>query len=204
MITIEKHKEVLNIVLSKHISDDIIKNIIIKEILTIIYGVSTTSVLEKASEEIEKTNTSVIDNLLIYTDGACVGNPGPGGSAMIVVKDDNIIHKFIHKQPKTTNNRMELLAILEALKWLKNNSYGSAIIRSDSLYCLNPLVKGWIYKWERENYKNKHNSDLWKQIFPIYEELKDSIDLEWVKGHSGEKYNTLVDYLAEKAARENE
>ena len=198
MTDIEKYKAILD----KTLTDVPGKEGYIDKILSETFGYESLDTLKQAVLEIKPINTSVMDNLLVYTDGACAGNPGKGAAAMVVIKGGDIIHKKVHKEHKTTNNRMEIQAVLDSLKWLSENSFGSAIIRSDSTYVVNTLTKGWLESWESTNYKGKLNSDLWKQVYALYDPLRDNIEVEWVKAHNGEKYNTLVDFMAVSATKE--
>lgn len=131
----------------------------------------------------------------IYTDGSSRGNPGPGGYGIVLLYKDK--RKELSQGYKlTTNNRMELLAVIKALEALKNNSI-DIIIYSDSKYVVESVEKGWIWNWEKVNFKKKQNPDLWKKFIPLYKKFK--IKFEWVKGHSGNIENERCDELANKA-----
>ena len=131
----------------------------------------------------------------IYTDGSSRGNPGPGGYGIVLLYKDK--RKELSQGYKlTTNNRMELLAVIKALEALKNNSI-DIIIYSDSKYVVESVEKGWIWNWEKVNFKKKQNPDLWKKFFPLYKKFK--IKFEWVKGHSGNIENERCDELANTA-----
>lgn len=144
----------------------------------------------------------------IYTDGACKRNPGPGGWAYIIIKDDHIIKQSSAHVVNTTNNRMEMTATLEALKYIDTmmatheNTYE---IYVDSKY-VHDGITSWIEKWKMKNWKtstNKDvlNQDLWKELDYFYMKLKANVKWSWVKGHSGDKYNDIVDELASNAAK---
>ena len=138
----------------------------------------------------------------IYTDGACSGNPGKGGWGAILIY--NGIEKEISgNAPETTNNRMELLAIINALRSLKENC--EVTLYSDSAYSLDPFNKGWIYDWQKNNWKNssKHevkNTDLWLAL--LLETKKHKITWIKVKGHADNEYNNRCDAIARKAIKE--
>ena len=131
----------------------------------------------------------------IYTDGSSRGNPGPGGYGIVLLYKDK--RKELSQGYKlTTNNRMELLAVIKALEALKNNSI-DIIIYSDSKYVVESVEKGWIWNWEKVNFKKKQNPDLWKKFIQLYKKFK--IKFEWVKGHSGNIENERCDELANTA-----
>jgi ribonuclease HI len=139
-----------------------------------------------------------MDEIRIYTDGSSLGNPGKGGYGIIL--------KWKHKVKKaskgfrlTTNNRMELLAVIEALKLLNDSAKEIPItIYSDSQYVINAITKKWLNSWVKKNFKDKKNADLWRKYIRVAEPF--SIEFEWVKGHSGHPENEECDQLAKKAA----
>ena len=117
----------------------------------------------------------------IYTDGSSRGNPGPGGYGIVMLYKDK--RKELSQGYRlTTNNRMELTAVIKALEAIKNNKI-EITIYSDSKYVVESIEKGWIWNWEKKNFKKKLNSDLWKIFIPLYKKFK--IKFKWVKGHSG-------------------
>ena len=136
----------------------------------------------------------------IYTDGACKGNPGPGGYGVI------LLYKGVEKElsegfAETTNNKMELLAAIAGLEALKEKC--SVVLYSDSKYLIDSVVKGWVYRWQRNGWKKPDGSkalnvDLWCRLLPLLE--AHDVELVWVKGHAGHKYNERCDYLAVTAA----
>lgn len=134
----------------------------------------------------------------IYTDGACLGNPGPGGWAALLRFED--IEKTISGyEPETTNNRMELMAVIKALEALKKSSQVS--VTSDSQYVLKGITE-WIKGWKKKGWRNSKNepvknADLWKQLDLIVQQHE--IEWHWVRGHSGHPENELVDELAREA-----
>lgn len=130
--------------------------------------------------------------ITIYTDGSALGNPGPGGYG-IVMRFGDKVKEISEGYRKTTNNRMELLAIIVALRNLKTSKY-PVHIYSDSKYVIDSIVKGWLSGWIKKGFKGKKNVDLWKQ----YLEVSKSYDLHfhWVKGHAGNPDNERCDQLA--------
>jgi len=142
----------------------------------------------------------VIFDFVIYTDGACLGNPGPGGwGAIIISKNDS--KKIIKGGTKnTTNNRMELMAVIEALDEIKENC--KIKIFTDSKYVING-IESWIENWKKNNWvtsnkKKVKNVDLWTKLDNV--RVGKIISWEWVKGHSGIELNEEVDILAKKQA----
>ncbi len=135
----------------------------------------------------------------IYTDGACLGNPGRGGWGAILLYKEH--RKEVSGGEKiTTNNRMEMRAAIEGLKALKKSS--EVIIYTDSKYLMDGITK-WIFNWKKNGWKGSDkkpikNIDLWQELDT--EVAKHKIKWTWVKGHSGNKFNELVDELARKAA----
>ena len=135
----------------------------------------------------------------IYTDGACLGNPGAGGWCSILIYKE---HKKILKggKEKTTNNEMELLAVLEALKKLKEPC--EVEIYTDSKYVANS-INDWIHNWSKNNWssgikKGIKHIDKWKELYELLKKHK--VKAIWIKGHSGIKYNEICDKLAKEEA----
>jgi ribonuclease HI len=138
--------------------------------------------------------------IIMYTDGAAKGNPGPGGYGTVLKA--NINGKPYRKElsegfRKTTNNRMELLAVIKGLEALKKPDT-KVIVYSDSKYVVEAIEKGWVWNWEKKNFAKKANADLWKQLIPLYR--KHHVELRWVKGHAGIPENERCDELAVAAA----
>ena len=139
----------------------------------------------------------------MWTDGACSGNPGNGGwGVLIKLVDGNQIKLSGHEQ-FTTNNRMEMLAVIEGLKYL--NNYSSVIIHTDSKYVLEGITN-WITNWKQNNWKSSNkkdvkNKDLWIELDALVNKFK--IEWKWVKGHSGNVENDIADLLATTAIKEN-
>ncbi len=148
-----------------------------------------------------------LKDVIIYTDGACRGNPGPGGYGVVLLyKDKDKTHrKELSKGFKlTTNNRMELLACIAGLEKLKYPC--SVTIYSDSKYVVDAVCKGWAKKWRANGWKrNKtdfaENTDLWARLLELCEKHK--VEFVWVKGHFGNPENERCDKLAVKAASQD-
>jgi ribonuclease HI len=128
----------------------------------------------------------------VYTDGGASGNPGPGGYGVILMSGP---HRKEMNQGfrRTTNNRMELLAVITALEALKGAGHEVAIY-SDSKYVVDAVEKRWVFNWEKKGYKDKKNPDLWQRFLRIYR--KHSVKFHWVKGHAGNPLNERADELA--------
>lgn len=134
--------------------------------------------------------------VIIFTDGAAFKNPGPGGYAAILIYGS--FRKEISKGfYKTTNNRMELMAVIEALRMLKQEGL-EVIIYSDSKYVVDAIEKGWLFSWERKHFKKAKNPDLWRTFLKYYR--KHHIQFRWVRGHAGQNENERCDRLAKQAA----
>lgn len=143
-----------------------------------------------------------IPNVEIYTDGACSGNPGVGGWASVLLYEQH--KKELYGNDKeTTNNRMELTAVIEALKALKRPC--NVTLYSDSKYVIDSINKDWVYKWKANNWiksdrKPALNTDLWKELLTLLEVHR--VKFVWVKGHNGNEYNERCDELAVNAIKE--
>ncbi len=134
---------------------------------------------------------------VVYTDGSCLGNPGPGGWAWAVEGGPS----DSGGEPHTTNQRMEVTAVVRALQALD----GPLHVVSDSTYVVNCFKQGWWSGWQRRGWRNAQgkpvaNQDLWKELLPLVLESGRPVTFEWVKGHSGHTMNDLVDLLATQAA----
>jgi ribonuclease HI len=136
------------------------------------------------------------NKITIYTDGAARGNPGPGGYGVVLMSGKHrkeLSEGFQH----TTNNRMELLAVIKGLEALKNA--GSEVtIYTDSKYVADAVEKGWVFGWEKKQFKKKKNPDLWKRFLKIYRKHK--VKFVWVKGHANIPENERCDELAVAAS----
>lgn len=145
-----------------------------------------------------------MDNVIIYTDGACSGNPGPGGwGAILMYKETK--KEISGAKKDTTNNIMEITAVIEALKLLKEPC--DVQVFSDSAYVVNAFEKGWLEKWKKNNWKTSgkddvKNRDLWEELDALIQ--KHTVEFIKVKGHSDNEYNNRCDYLATSAIKEIE
>ncbi|CAO5676429.1 MAG: Ribonuclease HI [Holosporales bacterium] len=148
-------------------------------------------------EDFLKTAT---ESLRIYTDGACSGNPGPGGWGAIFVKDRESF-PYYGGDSATTNNRMEMLAVIEALSAVqKLTSLKKVTLYTDSRYVMDGITS-WIAGWKKNNWltsakKPVKNQELWVQLDALTQALE--IEWHWVKGHNGNKYNEMADTYARK------
>jgi len=138
----------------------------------------------------------------IWTDGACSGNPGPGGWG-VLIKNNNTIEELSGSEANTTNNRMEMIAVINALKSINSNK--RIVIFTDSKY-VKDGINSWINNWKINNWKNSQkkdvkNKDLWQELDILTK--KYDIQWEWVKGHSGNIENDIADKLATSAINKN-
>ncbi len=136
----------------------------------------------------------------IYTDGAAKGNPGPGGYGAILRfkgKEKELSAGFRN----TTNNRMELLAVIVALEALKSKKY-KVTIYSDSKYVVESIEKGWVFNWQKKGFKKKKNVDLWQRYLKLHKIYQPRFI--WVKGHAGHPENERCDQLAVQAAEQSQ
>jgi ribonuclease HI len=132
----------------------------------------------------------------LYTDGAAQGNPGPGGYGAILRYGSH--EKELSEGFRlTTNNRMELLAVIAGLEAIKKDGI-AVTIYSDSKYVVDAVEKGWLWNWEKKNFKDKANEDLWQRYIPLHKKFKPRF--VWIKGHAGHPENERCDQLAVAAA----
>jgi ribonuclease HI len=135
-------------------------------------------------------------SVTVYTDGAARGNPGPGGYGIVLLSGKHrkeMAEGYAH----TTNNRMELLAVIKALEALRFEGT-KVTIYTDSKYVADAVEKRWVFAWEKKQFKNKKNSDLWKMFLELYR--KHQVRFVWVKGHSNNIENERCDRLAVAAS----
>lgn len=137
--------------------------------------------------------------ITIYTDGAASGNPGPGGYGVVLMSGRHR-KELSEGYRKTTNNRMELLAVIVGLETLKIEN-SNVTIYSDSKYVVDAVEKGWLFDWEKSRFKKKKNPDLWMRFLKIYRKHK--VNFIWVKGHANNKENEICDKLAVAASQKS-
>ncbi|MBM6500555.1 ribonuclease HI [Flavobacterium macrobrachii] len=134
----------------------------------------------------------------IYTDGAAKGNPGNGGYGVVMeLVGTNYKKEFYEGFRHTTNNRMELLAVIVGLEKIKNPKMKVLVI-SDSKYVVDAVEKKWVFGWEKKNFNGKKNPDLWMRFLKIYR--KHQVDFKWIKGHNNHPQNERCDQLAVMAS----
>jgi len=139
---------------------------------------------------------------IVYTDGACLGNPGPGGWAAV------LLYKNARKElsggfSETTNNRMELLAVIKALSAFTRPC--TVTLYTDSKYLSDAVTKGWLDRWQENSWKTAakkpvKNQDLWQRLIPLLD--RHQVEFKWVRGHSGNTENERCDVLAKQAAEQ--
>jgi ribonuclease HI len=136
----------------------------------------------------------------LYTDGAARGNPGPGGYGIVLEwPEKNYRKEFSDGFKHTTNNRMELLAVIEGLKKLKGSEI-QVTVYTDSRYVADAVEKKWVFGWERKQFKDRKNADLWKELL---EQLgKHAVKFVWIKGHNNHPQNERCDALAVAASKQ--
>jgi ribonuclease HI len=136
--------------------------------------------------------------IIIYTDGAAKGNPGPGGYGVVMMAGPHrkeMSQGFRH----TTNNRMELLSVIVALESLKNQQQ-HVTVYSDSKYVVDAIEKKWLFGWEKKHFAKTKNPDLWKRFLKIFRQHH--VKFKWVKGHNENQHNERCDELAVAAAEQ--
>jgi ribonuclease HI len=139
------------------------------------------------------------NDITIYTDGASSGNPGPGGYG-VVLKYGRHRLELSEGFRLTTNNRMELLAVIAGLEALKKQS-SNVVVYTDSKYVADAVEKGWIFQCESKAFKKKKNPDLWIRFLKIYR--KHNVRFVWIKGHDSNPENELCDKMAVDASKKN-
>ena len=135
-------------------------------------------------------------SITVYTDGSAKGNPGNGGYGIVMMSGPHR-KELLQGFRLTTNNRMELLAVIVALENIKKEGT-SVTIYSDSKYVIDSVDKKWVFGWEKKNFNKKKNPDLWIRFLKIYRKQK--VGFVWVKGHANNKENERCDVLAVQAA----
>jgi len=135
--------------------------------------------------------------ITVFTDGAASGNPGPGGYGVVMMSGNH--RKELSAGYKlTTNNRMELLAVIIALEALKVDNC-EVTVYSDSKYVVDAVTKGWLFSWVNKRFKGKKNPDLWMRFLESYKKHK--VSFVWIKGHANNTENERCDQLAVEASR---
>ena len=134
----------------------------------------------------------------IYTDGAASGNPGPGGYG-VILRSGNHYKELSEGYRKTTNNRMELLAVISGIESIKKTGQ-EIMVFSDSKYIIDSVEKKWVFNWVRTVFKAKKNKDLWLRFLTVYK--LHQIKFTWVKGHNGHPENERCDELAVQASQQ--
>jgi ribonuclease HI len=134
----------------------------------------------------------------IYTDGAAKGNPGAGGYGIVMEwAGKSYVKEFFEGFRRTTNNRMELLAVIVALEKLRNQGT-KVLVVSDSKYVVDAVLKKWVFNWEKKAFQGKKNPDLWQRFLISYR--KHDVTFQWIKGHNAHPQNERCDQLAVMAA----
>lgn len=135
------------------------------------------------------------NEITIYTDGASSGNPGPGGYGVVLISGRHRLEKSEGFR-LTTNNRMELLAVITGLEALKIPG-SNVVVYTDSRYVADSVEKGWVFQWESKAFRKKKNPDLWTRFLKVYR--RHNVRFVWVKGHANNLENELCDRLAVEA-----
>ena len=136
-------------------------------------------------------------DITIYTDGSSIGNPGPGGYGVVLIAGQ-YRRELSQGYRLTTNNRMELLAVIVGLEALKVPQ-SVVTIYTDSQYVAHAVEKKWVFGWEKKNFQGKKNADLWQRFLKIYS--THTVTFKWIRGHAGNKENEYCDRLAVAAAQ---
>lgn len=137
------------------------------------------------------------NEITIYTDGASSGNPGPGGYGTVLISGKHRLEKSAGYS-LTTNNRMELMAVIVGLESLKIKK-SKVVIYTDSRYVADSVEKGWVFQWESKAFKKKKNADLWIRFLKIYRQH--DVRIVWIKGHANNTENEVCDRLAVEASK---
>ncbi len=137
----------------------------------------------------------------VFTDGACSGNPGKGGYGVLMrIPEVQYQKTFSQGFRKTTNNRMELLAVIVALEKMKSEGH-EIHVYTDSKYVSEAINQNWLFGWAKRGFTKIKNPDLWKRFYPLFKKYQPKF--HWIKGHAGHPENELVDQLAVKASQSN-
>ena len=149
---------------------------------------------------------SLSGEIVVYTDGSALGNPGPGGYGVVIIFGSGEIEEYSQGYKHTTNNRMEMMAVMTALETLKDFKNAPITIHSDSQYTLNGITKGWAIGWRKRGWKKADgkpalNSDLWAAMLDLLDHFS-KLKFQWVRGHAGNALNERADDLANGAAQD--
>ena len=140
-----------------------------------------------------------MNKIYIYTDGACTGNPGPGGYGIVMELENSNYKKELSQGYRlTTNNRMELLAVIVGLEQIKIQN-SKVVVVSDSKYVVDAVNLKWIFGWVKKRFKDVKNPDLWKRFLVVYNQHE--VTMQWIKGHNMHPQNERCDFLAVKATK---
>ncbi len=142
----------------------------------------------------DDTSHENCDLIEVYTDGAASGNPGPGGYAFVIIGEGKYEEKN-GGEKFTTNNRMELMAVIAALESLLDCKEKRIVIYSDSTYVVKAINERWLFNWLATDFKKKKNEDLWRRFYQLYQQF-DKLEFCWVRGHNGNMFNERCDKLA--------
>ena len=137
-------------------------------------------------------------SICVYTDGSCLGNPGPGGLGVRLFFPQKEPHTLQQGYRLTTNNRMELLAVILALEMIPRTMHMSIKVYTDSKYVADAIEKGWLKNWVAKKFKKIKNQDLWQRYLKVAMNL--DLSFYWLKGHAGNSENERCDRLAREAA----
>lgn len=140
------------------------------------------------------------NEITIYTDGAASGNPGPGGYGVVMIYGRHRLEKS-QGYKLTTNNRMELMAVITGLEALKKPG-SNVVVYTDSKYVADAVEKGWVFQWESKMFKKKKNPDLWMRFLKVYR--THNVRFVWIKGHANNVENERCDKLAVAAYRQSD
>lgn len=152
------------------------------------------AIKEKIANNKTTAASTKTDVMKVYTDGACSGNPGPGGYGTILLFPDGTEKIISNGFALTTNNRMELIAVIEGIKMAQECGYEKMEVTSDSSYVINAVTKGWLKSWSRNGFAGRANADLWKELEMLI--AGKDIQFNWIKGHAGHPMNERCDKLA--------
>jgi ribonuclease HI len=154
--------------------------------------------------QVDTTKGTPLGKITVYTDGSALGNPGPGGYGVVIQTVNGKTHEFSQGYQHTTNNRMEMVAVITALETLKDNPKATITVHSDSQYVINGITKGWAKGWRKRGWKKSDgkpalNPDLWGLMLDLVD-LFPKLTFKWVRGHAGNTLNERADVLATTAA----